>query len=182
MRMPKPPTYDHIKSKKKPVVRSTWIALDPEIAEQKEDLEQQVALLRARAKVKPDDADLQAQLAEEEMALDKKVKDLRKECVKFVFRSLGRRAYDDLVTEHQATDEQTAKAKAEAGPDAVLEFNPDTFPAALVAACLQEPELTASEVSEIFESDDWNGSELMSLFNTALEACITRTRVNLGNV
>lgn len=50
----------------------------------------------------------------------------------FVFRSIGRLAYRDLVREHPPTDEQ----KKLVGPDFRLAFNPDTFqPALLAVAC-----------------------------------------------
>lgn len=177
----KPITFDHLKSRKKPVTRSVWIALDSGVAEHKEDLERQVKALRIRAKARPEDESLQSELAEEEAELQSAIKALRKDSVKFVFTSLGRRKYDELVTNHQATEEQQKKAKDEEGPEAVLEFNYETFPPALVAACIQEPSLTESEVHELFLSDEWNNNELMTLFNTALSACITRQQVNLGN-
>lgn len=182
--MPKanqPVTYDHLKSKKKPVMRSVWISFDSELSEEVDELERKLAVLRPRAARSKDDESIQQELADTEAKFLSMRDELRKSSQKFVFRSLSRRKYDELLTRHQPTDEQQAEAKKMGGADAVLEFNPETFPEALVAACIMEPELTSEDVHDIFTSDDWNGSETLALFNTALSACINRGSVNLGN-
>lgn len=177
----KPVMRDHQKSKKKPVTRSVWISFDPELSEEVDAIDRQVTALRPRAARLKNDESLQKELADAERKLAEKQAELRTVSEKFVFRSLSRRRYDDLLTHHQPTDEQQKMAKDQEGPDAVLEFNPETFPEALVAACLQEPAMTDEDVHDIFTGDDWNGAETMALFQTALTACISRGSVNLGN-
>lgn len=66
-------------------------------------------------------------LAEEVLALRGQAKAAQ---VEFVFRSIGRLAYRELIRDHPPTDEQ----KKLAGPDFHLSWNTDTFPAALMAA------------------------------------------------
>lgn len=177
----KPVTYDHLKSKKKPVYRSVWIALDSEVAEDEKEARQKVGNLKVRVKHRKEDPELLAELAQAEEDLKKLEKKLRDNSVKFTFKSLGSRKYEELVTDHQATEEQQAKAKEQEGPDAVLEFNPDTFPQELVAASLVSPKLSSSEVNELFADDNWNTSELMTLFQTALAANVGRAVIDLGN-
>lgn len=176
----KPETYDHLASRKKPVRKHVWMAMDSDLAEEESEQRQRVATLKVRAKHRPEDEEVQAELVAAEEKLEQLEKKLRADAVKFVFRSLGRRKYDEIINDNQATEEQQAEVRKD-DPDAVLEFNPETFPPALVAACIESPELSKEEVQKLFDSDDWNSTELMVLFQTALAANIARSQVNLGN-
>ena len=98
--------------------------------------------------------------------------------VDFRFRALSRQRYQDLVRAHPPTQEQkdnyAKEAAAQGLPKAQqsgLRFNTDTFPAALVAACLIEPAVDADTVQEWWDSDDWNETELTRLLITAETAC-----------
>lgn len=176
----KPVTYDYLKSKKKPIYKRVWIPLDPDLADEEADLKTRVGQLRIRHAARPEDQSLAQELADSEARLDELSKLVRESSQKFVFRSIGRRRYDDLLTEHAPTEEHIAEAK-KIDPNGSIDFNPDTFPQALIAACIVEPELTKSEVNDMFQSDDWSGPELSSLFETALMANTTRRVLNLGN-
>lgn len=64
--------------------------------------------------------------------------------VTLTVEAIGPAAYEALVNEHPATDEQQAKHTAVAGGEQVapLDFNVDTFPPALVAASTTRVELS----------------------------------------
>jgi hypothetical protein len=99
------------------------ICMDSELVLRIGRLEQQIA------ETTPSDsaADPVAQLAEEALELREQAKAAE---VEFVFRSIGRLAKRDLIREHPPTKEQTA----ELGEGMALEFNPLTYPPALLAA------------------------------------------------
>lgn len=97
--------------------------------------------------------------------------------VTVVIRSIGRKAWSDLLGEYPATAEQRAKVKEILGDDAAeddLGYDVDRFPAAAVSACLVEPKLTVEQVDELF--DAWNLSDSTTLFAAVLEVN-TRSRV-----
>ena len=87
------------------------------------------------------------------------------------FRSIGRVAYEALLDAHQPTDEQRAKGRAQ---KVKVEWNPDTFPPALIAAAAVDPVFSLDEATELWESDDWNGEELLPLFFAAVAVNTSR--------
>lgn len=96
------------------------------------------------------------------------------EKVTFVFRSIGRVAYRDLLLAHPATGEQrrdfeTAQKRAGVAPHLIrkLPFNSDTYPPALIAACCVSPAMSEAEATELWESEDWGEGELSALFEAA---------------
>jgi hypothetical protein len=186
---PKAVPLDHLRGKKRPVIRSVSIFLDSEVAEE---------INRAQVKL----AAVEEKLAEArgDVALQKRREDAQGELerlqdraveegdvVSFSFRSIGRKAYDRLVDEHPATDEQQKEARErglEAGLAPTLSrlsWNADTFPPALVAAASVDPKITHEEAYELFHvSEDWNAAELTALFVTARSAQDTRDVADLG--
>jgi hypothetical protein len=178
-------TYDHLRSKKKPNTAKIEIILDTEVVE---DLDE--------ARLRLDAAKESLALAEEGKADQREIRQLREaitvaeEEVKeaedaadevvavFKFRSLGARAYDNLVAMHPITPEQEQKIRDEGGEPTA--WNPDTFPPALTQASLVEPKLTEDEFLEIWKSEDWGPNELMTLFMTALTVNSSRRQVDWG--
>jgi hypothetical protein len=79
-----------------------------------------------------------------------------------LFRAIGAREYDRLLTRHPPTTEQKLQNAS---------YNLDTFGPALIARVCVDPEMTESDVSTIWNSDDWNRGEVMSLFSAAVEVC-----------
>jgi hypothetical protein len=77
------------------------------------------------------------------------------ETVTFVFKGIGRRAFQELSDEH--SDEEQASG-----------WNLETFPAALVAACCEEPPMTEAEAQALWDDDEWTVHELDQLFSAAL--------------
>lgn len=159
---------------RKPRVGWFQLHLDDELAEEVERLRADRARWqRDHAEVPvegwPGAADLEA--AEE--ALDEVTVYVRLE-------ALGSR-YEDLIGEHTMDDDRrTEMAETEGVEEKDLPaWDPDTFPPALVAASIVEPEIPADEF------DDWyaalNVAEKTALFTTALRINTTRRLVSVGN-
>lgn len=179
--MARPATYDHLRSQKKPIKKTVQVVLDPELAEQHQELREKIDTLRIRAGHRTEDVQLQLELGEAERELEELV-DLMIEqdaVVEMTFRGIGRQAYDRLVELHPPTSEQVAKAKKQGMGDS-LAWNLDTFPPAVVSASLIEPKLSQDQVRDLWYSEDWNQMELAVLFQTALEVNGTRRTVELG--
>lgn len=85
------------------------------------------------------------------------------ESVEFVFTALSAHDLDKLQAQHPPTAKQKLDGMA---------WNGDTFPPALVAACLSEPEVSLEEMNEIWVSGEWSTGELSTLFNTASSLCM----------
>lgn len=77
-----------------------------------------------------------------------------------LFRSIGSKAYDALLSEHPPT----AAQKKEGSP-----WNSDTFPPALIAACSSDPKISLEDAKRLFESDEWSGGEVAGLFTAAIK-------------
>lgn len=177
----RPDTLDHLRSVKKPVTKSVRIATDQEVAEKyhKASNDYQLALLEFRER--PHSGNLKEAMQDKKTILEKVEEELKAHSLKFVFRSLGRRKYDDLVKAHPITDEEREEAsKQNDGTDPGIEWSFETFPDALIAKSLIEPELSEEEMLEWLSSDDWNSAEQQALFQAAFEANSTRQVVNLG--
>lgn len=83
--------------------------------------------------------------------------------VKLVFEALSATQLDKLQAAHPPTDEQRRTGAV---------FNKNTFPAALVAACSVDPEISYEDAQEIFTSDAWSTGELNALFDTVSSLCM----------
>lgn len=173
-------TYDHLIGKKKPLTKTVPIVLDPDLAEEYQEARQARDLVAARASVVKDDTEMAFQLLE----ADQKLAELRRRMeeedavVLFRFRGIGRARFEAMVDHHQPTAEQRAKAKTQGY--STLSWNPETFPPALVAACLVEPDLTEAQVAELWCNPDWNQAELQTLLDTSIEVNAQRRTVELG--
>lgn len=76
------------------------------------------------------------------------------------YQAIGAKEYDKLVSKHPPTAEQRIEGAV---------FNIDTFAPALIAACCVEPEMTADDAQEIWDSPDWSRGDLMVLFRNAVD-------------
>jgi len=103
-------------------------------------------------------------------AIATRILELREEAkaaeVEFVFKSIGRGLYTDLIRKHQPTDEQQQDA-AEIGQR--LGWNPDTFPPALMALAAVEPTGT-DESWWARKYDEWGIGQITRIWNTCLAA------------
>ena len=158
-------TVADIKARKKAVTKRVTVQLDGEVANRIAGLRalQTAARDSDRLSNEPDKAPAIIEQIEQAVEASRDTE------IVFTFKSIGRFRYDDLVMEHPPTKE----AKREGA-----EFNPDTFPPALVAeSCVTITEFDGTEIegmsledaTEIFASPDWNGAELRRIFFGALE-------------
>jgi hypothetical protein len=97
------------------------------------------------------------------------------ERVTFTFKALGRHEWLALVKAHPPTDEQQAEyeqAQAELGIPSDkyqrLEYNAETFPVALMAACCVHPEMTVEQAQALWDSEAFNVVELSTLTEAAM--------------
>lgn len=166
--MTRPDTFDHLRTSKKPNVKRALIPLDSDIADSYEEAKEKFEKAERMLEIRPDDpkAQYDFDMTRDAMEIARNV--LLDSSVEFVFRSIGRRKYEDLVMEHPPTPDQQETAK-KAGDGNYL-WNPDTFPQAIIAASVVSPTMEEADVKEIWESPDWNSPELLSLLNAALEA------------
>jgi hypothetical protein len=80
--------------------------------------------------------------------------------IRFVLRALSRSEFQRLLDAHQPTPKQRKDNPA-------IQWNPDTFGPALVAACSVEPRLSLEQTREMWDSANWSPGELGRLENTA---------------
>lgn len=176
----RPTTYDHIKSSKKPITRTVWLCLDSELGDELSEAQQALSFAEIDAERHADNPDVRRRLQEAKARAEKANKAASERSIKFVFRSIGRKKYEDIIFAHGPTDAQKEQA-ADRGEDPDnLMWDPDEFPPALIAASLVEPDLSAEQVMEIYNSEDWSPAELGVLFNTAQAAQSHASVVELG--
>lgn len=164
------PTISEIRRLKKPNTRKCTILLDSSLAHEIGELE---AEIEAMGKLQNTQRTSLADTTNKDIeALLEDLDSLREEAesltVVFIFRDIGRRNYDDLVTAHKPTDEEKQEYK-EAGGEGVLAYSTLTFPPALVHETAIEPKIPIDEATEIFE--DWAEGDIELLFTTALMVC-----------
>jgi hypothetical protein len=83
--------------------------------------------------------------------------------VSFLFRAIGNKAYDTLLSECPATTEQLARGES---------YDQDKFAPKLLAAVCEDPKLSVPEWAEIWKSPDWNRGEVFGIFNRATMLCL----------
>lgn len=95
--------------------------------------------------------DLLVALAEAVLSIEA---DIRDATVEFVLRSIGRRAWSDLLAKFPPTDAQRIAFGRR------LDHDPDTFPYEALAACIVEPEDVTPEkvrdLEEVITSSQWD--------------------------
>lgn len=173
-------SYSEIKKKKKPVLEKVWIALDGEKAD--EFNEARVEFESARDALdkadNPRDPKLKKAYSEAKEAYEALLEEMEGEVVQFVFRSIGREKFELLVNDNPATPKQKSEA-AKRGEDEPV-WNVDTFPPALLAEASVSPELSEEDAFDLWNDENWNQAELMSLFMSALLVNQERKVAELG--
>jgi len=176
-RTPRPaPTADHLLSAKKPLTIREFFGVPEDEAIALETAKQ--ALSRARTLNDGSEAG-EGRLARAQKAADEAREAVRDSSVEVVMRTVGRGRWEKLKEAHQPTEAQQAKVKA-VDPEASLEYNPDTFPIAAIAASCESPKLTEAQVQAIWDSEDWNEEECARLLQMALQVNQTRRVANLA--
>ncbi|WJV48903.1 hypothetical protein [Streptomyces flavofungini] len=118
----------------------------------------------------------QAEVVAAQLQLDDAEHALADATVVLTFRALPRPAWEQLLRDHPPTEAQA---------DQGMEYNIETYPAALIAACHIERDDTGTEVAGMTEQeaqellDAWPDSEAKALFTSALVVNQT-LRADLG--
>ncbi|MGM9465377.1 hypothetical protein [Streptomyces murinus] len=111
-----------------------------------------------------------------QLRLDKTERAMEDATDVLTFRALPRPVWEQLLRDHPPTEAQA---------DQGMEYNVETYPAALIAACHVERDETGVEVSGMSEQeaqellDAWSDAEAKALFTSALLANQT-LRTDLG--
>jgi hypothetical protein len=164
---------DRLKKRSRPT-KKLAVYLDEEASAEVAFLEPEVK--RARALLHPDN-DRLTELAEQLKEAEAK-RDASREIL--TFQAVGRKTYRKLMDQHPPTEEQIAEfvehqAKApddQRLPGSEPEFNPETFPLALIHATLVSPRFESiDELEEML--DEWTEMEFMQLWMTAMAVCGT---------
>lgn len=100
--------------------------------------------------------------AEREVTLQLETDDGEMEEVTILFRAIGAKQYDDLISKHPPNAQQKINGDI---------YNLHTFAPALIAICSVEPKLSYDESKAIWDSEDWSRGEVMSLFGGCVELC-----------
>lgn len=79
-----------------------------------------------------------------------------KTTIEFTFKGIGRKAFNTLVEEHQSQENKG-------------EWDPETFPPALIAASCADPAMTPDEAKLLWDDEAWSVQELDQLFTGALK-------------
>lgn len=180
-------TLDDLRKRKKPNRTEVWIAGDSEaagrLAEAQEQMDRTERVVRLKATpTKEELRDAQKARAEAE-ALKEEIKDT---LIKFVFEAISIPAYDKLVEEHTWTEpEKKAWRKKNPGVtddqmDNLPGWNPDTFYKSIIIESFIEPAITKDEMAEWLDGPEWNQTEVLALFQAAMEVNNSRRVVDLG--
>lgn len=179
---------DHLRSRKKPVTKTVWIADDSEVAERYQRAEAEMFLARDFSRDHPlSEAALQ-EYQEKKTAFELAEADMKENATAYKLRSIGRKKFEALQAEYPISDENRKKATEENdGKDPGIEWDPDTFPPVLIAECIVSPvnfgeddDDAKAEFVEWITGVDWNLSETSSLFEAAWQVNTIRRVVDLG--
>jgi hypothetical protein len=182
--MPRPEPQDRKrKIVKRPVTETLWLVDDLDLLQRYKAAESRFLQAQTFVVARPDDALASQELETRRAEFDTLAAEMRDHgALKFVFRAIGRKRYEELLLAHPPTDEQIKDPELNTPDGRPTDFNPDTFSVALVAASLADPLMNDEEVrEEIFESDDWNGNEIGMLIAMATKVNMQALAVNLGN-
>lgn len=176
---------DHLRSRKKPVRKTLWIPGDVEavadLVAQKDELVRERGVYETMiSKAASPDSSLVQKLEDIKDRIAEAEQFIKDGSIKFVLQAMPRKEFDSLPDQHKPTAEQINAAK-EQGVSDNLPFNPDTYPMALVTACIVEPEMDKEELAEWLSGDEWNGPEFMTLYMGSIEVNTTRRILDAGN-
>lgn len=146
----------------KPTLTRTTICFDSDLVLEIERLEEEMQRAAFEDKI--------LNRVPEALDIAYRIIELRKQAkaeeVEFVFKGIGRRPYTDMLRAHPPTDEQQRIA---ADNDQRMQWNPDTFPPALLAAACVNP--TGTDIAWWARKyDEWGTGQISRLWNTCLIA------------
>lgn len=150
-----------LKKARRNTVKSVRVTLRGDLLDEVERLEAQMGVEREKDEWE-NRQPVVPQLARQIRELEDEARESE---VEFIFEGMGRGEFAKLQAAHPVTDELTA----EYGPG--LEWNPDTFPPALMAAsCISPPDLTGdlAEWTEIHQT--WSNGQIARVWMACLAA------------
>lgn len=175
---------------KEPEQRTVEFCTDRHIREALSEAQADLGRARIRAdQLRPGDGDratsVHAEISDLEATVESLTEQARANLIRFTFAALDPEVFDEIKGKHRPTETQLTAARKE--KTSAPQWNVDTFPPVLVAAAcvkLEGPSGTADGLSiegaqAIWKSRSYNEAERAELFNTALGATLTRTRVDL---
>ena len=177
----RPPVKDRLR-KKEATTNKIRITMTAEVANDLAEAEQDLALAQMQAQSDPENEVLKqkAEMAKDAYEMAKAA--AFEDSIEFVFRNIGRKAFDKLIDDHPPTDAEKKELEKSGGNPDQLQWSPNSFPQALVTASIVHPKLDREEVEELWDDDNWGGDELTQLFYTALGAQQKSRILRMGNV
>lgn len=181
--------WDKIVSTKTAARETVSLIMDRAWGQRLGEVQLRHGILQEQVQRSPGDTALLAEIEELTTEIEQLTAEKPDKVCDFVFRSIAPGRYERLVNAHPPTQQQRQRA-AKRGQQ--VAFNEDTFPQALVKACLVSPRLTSEQVDEMWQagtdSDDpddpdapvgerFSSGELAALFQTAQVANVGRPRV-----
>lgn len=91
---------------------------------------------------------------------------------RMVFQAISPPEYDELLGHYPPTPKQKKNG---------LEYNPDTFGLALIAACSLRPMLTHEQVQELHDTGQFTRGEIGLMFRTCVDVCHSGLDVTFSN-
>jgi len=176
----RPAVKDRLK-KKEATRNKVRITMSSDIADALSEAEEAHSLAQMSLMQNEEDADVKRKLVDAEENLRVAKEAAIEDSIEFVFRNVGRKAFDLLIDQHAPTAADRKEAEKQGGNPDSLQWSPSTFPQALVAASIIHPKMTQEEVQEIWDDPDWGGDELTQLFYCALGAQQKSRIVRMGN-
>jgi hypothetical protein len=158
-------SWAHLKTIRRNVVRSVRVTLRGDLLDEVARLEEDMAR-EARADEWENRDPIAPSIARQIQALEAEARESE---VLFRFEGLGQGDFALLLAAHPATPE--LKARLGLPVDADLEWNPETFPPALMAAsCIEPKELTGdlAEWTEIHQK--WSNGQVTRIWGTCMTA------------
>lgn len=175
---------------KEPEQRSVEFCIDRHLREALSEAQHELEKARARAdQLRGGDRDRADEVRRTIVDCEEKVAELiestKDKLIRFTFAALDPEVFDEIKGKHRPSEKQLTVARKE--KTTPPEWNLDTFPPVLVAAsCIRidSPSgtvdgLSVEDAEKIWKSRAYNTAERNELFNTALGATLTRTRIDL---
>jgi hypothetical protein len=181
---------DRLRAAKKPNSVRVNICMDPRLVDRVTQLEAKRARVMGRMQQgrNPDPA-AAGELEDVESELDDARGAAKAHSEWFLVTALAPSEFDGLVDAHKPTKDQRADARKQLGPQAQLAWNTETFPPALLEACVSVitveddgeesyEALTAEFVTEMRKGGAWNEGEFNALVDAALKVNKSTSQVN----
>lgn len=174
----KPPSLG--KPQKKPLTKAVRLAFDFELIENFEEARKEVKKATIGARANPTSQSIKAELEEANETLINAEAELKAESIEFKFRAVGRKSYERLISDHPLREENHDIVRREGQDPDTFPFDPESFPIALIAASMVEPEMSPEEAEAWLGEDNWSSSEVEALFTAAMEVNTSFKIINLG--